>query len=105
MLDEIGNRKKVIVRTEYVPPGIRREYLAEANQLGVTYDALKSTTDFGTDSLQGFTDGDLVRDIGRDATLPLQFVSLSMDRPTLRSMILHSFLPPRILSVHVHRAI
>jgi hypothetical protein len=101
LFDEVGNRKKVIVRTEYTPPGINREYLAEANQLGITYDALRSTTDSGADSLQGYTDGDVVRDIGRDALLPLQFVNLSMD-PASITMDDPSFISTnRILSMRM----
>jgi prepilin-type N-terminal cleavage/methylation domain-containing protein len=78
LLDKDGNKKKVIVRTEFIPPGVKHEYLAEATNLGITYDVLKSTTDTGTDSLQGYTDGDVIRDIGRESTSAVQFVNLTM---------------------------
>lgn len=78
ILDENGNPKKVIVRTEYKGGGVKREYLAEANQMGITYDALVAKQG-GTDSLNGFTNGDIVKDVGRETNSSVQFVNLSIN--------------------------
>jgi len=78
ILDENGQKKKMIVRSEFIPPGLKHEYLAEATQLGITYDVLKSTDDFGADSLQGYTDGDIIRDVGRESNTSVQFVNLAL---------------------------
>jgi prepilin-type N-terminal cleavage/methylation domain-containing protein len=79
VLDSNGNKKKMIVRSEFIPPGVKHEYLAEATQLGITYDVLRSTTNAGKDSLQGYTDGDIIRDVGRETTTSVQFVNLAIE--------------------------
>lgn len=77
LLDEHGNRKKMLVRTEFTGAGTNHEYVTEVTQVGLTYDALKSTV-AGADSLSGFTNGDIVKNIGRESTTEVQFVNLAV---------------------------
>ncbi len=80
VLDADGNPKRVIVRTEYTGAGVNREYLAESNQLGLTYDALVKR-EGGTDSLDGFTGGEIAKDIGRENNTSVQFVNIINPNP------------------------
>ncbi len=97
LLDNDGQKRKMIVRSEFIPPAVKHEYLAEASQLGITYDVLKSTDNFGGDTLSGYTNGDIIRNVGRESSSSVQFVNLAIAPNTSEGFISTS----RIVSVHM----
>ena len=82
VLNEDGNPKKVIVRTEYTGTGVNREYLAESNQLGITYDVLINSAG----GMDGFTTGETAKDIGRENNSSIQFVNIISPDPDASGM-------------------
>jgi prepilin-type N-terminal cleavage/methylation domain-containing protein len=97
VLDKDGNRKKMLYRTSYANGAITREPMAETNQLGFTYDILKSAYG-GTNDFTGYTDGDLERDVGRENNTSIQLVNFNVDADDSNASFVTS---SRILSVNM----
>jgi len=97
VLDDQGNRKKVLVRTSYTANGKQREVLAEATQLELTYDMLVSAYG-GTSSFSGYTDGSIERDVGRSTSTAVQFANFNTAPESSDAMFISS---ARILSVQM----
>lgn len=75
LLNEEGDKKKMVYRTTYSNGVRKREALVEAEQLGFLYDVLK-TTYGGTSGFSGYVDGDVARNIGRSSNDEIQLLNL-----------------------------
>ncbi|MEZ4818621.1 MAG: hypothetical protein R3A45_01540 [Bdellovibrionota bacterium] len=66
LLSSTGYKQGAIVRTSYENRQAVREYLGKVSLLGFTYDVLKGTTWMGNEKIDGYTDGEIIRDVGRE---------------------------------------
>ena len=72
VLNAKGEKQKMLVRQEYIGGTIQREYLANADQVGFTYDQL-------TDDIT--ISGGIQKDIGRDQSNMVLIKTLSNENP------------------------
>lgn len=65
-LDNLGQKQAIVVRTQYDNAIPTREYLGKVDSLGFAYDILVGQNWMGQEWLDGYTDGDIMRDVGRE---------------------------------------
>lgn len=85
-LNQKGEKQGAVVRTTYENNTLTREYLGKVDSLGFSYDILNAQTWMGNENIEGYTDGEIIRDVGRekDATIA-GFFTLDVDPTTHES--------------------